>query len=362
MKTHGLRTTPLNGAQANPRTGPQSGPTDISTLEDNLSSPPAGLIEMFARLHGDIIVIGAAGKMGPTLTRMARRAADAAGTKRRVIAAARFTDEATARAMEAQGIETAKGDLLDPSFIESLPEAPLVVYAAGMKFGSTGNEPLTWATNTHLPTLICRKYARSRIVAFSTGNVYGVVPSSRRSVETDAVNPVGEYAMSCLGRERMFQYFSQALGVSVALLRLNYATELRYGVIVDLAQKIWAGEPIDVTMGYANVIWQTDANAIALGLLEHTASPAAFFNIAGPEVFRVRDVCAALGELMERQVRFIGEEAPDALLSRGDKAAALVGGTNVALPVILEWTADWVKRNGATLGKPTHFEVRNGRF
>lgn len=350
MRTHSAPAAPLRQ------------PTDIANLEANLSTPPPGLVEMFQRLRGDIIIIGAAGKMGPTLTRMAKRAADAAGSTRRVIAAARFSDASTAGAMQSHGIEIARGDLLDPSFIESLPDAPLVVYAAGMKFGSTGNEPLTWATNTHLPTLICRRYARSRIVAFSTGNVYGVVPLSRLSVETDAVNPVGEYAMSCLGRERMFQYFSQAHGVSVGLLRLNYATELRYGVIVDLARKVWGEEPIDVTMGAANVIWQTDANAIALGLLDHTASPAAFFNIAGPEVFRVRDVCAALGELMGRKVRFLGTESSDALLSRGDKAASLVGGTSVALSTILEWTAEWVKRDGATLGKPTHFEVRNGRF
>lgn len=335
---------------------------DVASLEANLSEPTPQLVEMFRRLSGDVIIMGVAGKMGPTLARMARRACDMAGSGRRVIGVARFSNEESARALESQGIETVRGNLLDPAFLDSLPDAPLIVYAAGMKFGATGNEPLTWATNTHLPSLICRRYPASRIVAFSTGNVYGAVPNTRQSLETDALNPVGEYAMSCLGRERLFQYFSQAHGVSIALLRLNYATELRYGVIVDLARKVWAGQPIDVTMGYANVIWQADANAIALGLLEHTSSPAAIFNIAGPEVFRVRDVSTRLGELLDRPVTFTGSEAPDALLSQGRRASELVGTPRIDLEQIMAWTADWVRHDGATLGKPTHFEVRNGRF
>lgn len=339
-----------------------SQPTDLVSLESNLSEPSPHLVEMFKRLPGDVLIMGAAGKMGPTLSRMARRACDLAGTPRRVIGVARFSNPSTAAELEAHGVETVQGNLLDPAFLDSLPDAPLIVYAAGMKFGSTGNEPLTWATNTHLPSLICRRYPKSRIAAFSTGNVYGVVPSSRQSLETDSLNPVGEYAMSCLGRERIFQYFAQAHGTPIAILRLNYATELRYGVIVDLARKVWSGEPIDVTMGYANVIWQTDANAIALSLLEHADSPAAIFNIAGPEVFRVRDICERLGQLLDRRPGITGTEAPDALLSQGRKASSLVGFPSVNLDQIMKWTAEWVKRDGATLGKPTHFEVRNGKF
>jgi len=341
---------------------PVSDIADIAALETNLSEPTPHLVDMFKRLRGDVLIMGVAGKMGPTIARMARRAGNLAGTSRRVIGVARFSNPSSARDLEAHGIETTKGNLLDPAFLDSLPDAPLIVYAAGMKFGSTGNEPLTWATNTHLPSLICRRYPKSRIVAFSTGNVYGVVPNNRQSLETDALNPVGEYAMSCLGRERIFQYFAQSQSTSIAILRLNYATELRYGVIVDLARKVWAGEPVDVTMGYANVIWQTDANAIALSLLEHTASPAAIFNIAGSEVFRVRDVCQRLGELLDRPANVVGSEAPDALLSQGHKASQLVGAPRVDLEQIMKWTADWVRRDGATLGKPTHFEVRNGRF
>lgn len=341
---------------------PASQPTDLASLEDNLSEPSQQLVEMFKRLPGDVLIMGAAGKMGPTLSRMARRACDLAGTPRRVIGVARFSNQATARELEEHGVDTVQGNLLDPALLDSLPDAPLIVYAAGMKFGSTGNEPLTWATNTHLPSLICRRFPKSRIAAFSTGNVYGVVPSNRRSLETDPLNPVGEYAMSCLGRERIFQYFAQAHGTPIAILRLNYATELRYGVIVDLARKVWAGETVDVTMGYANVIWQTDANAIALRLLEHASTPAAIFNIAGPEVFRVRDICERLGKLLDRRPHITGTEAPDALLSQGRKASELVGSPSVDLDQIMKWTAEWVKRDGATLGKPTHFEVRNGKF
>ena len=317
---------------------------------------------MFSRLSGDIIVLGVAGKMGPTLARMAARAASLAGTPRRVIGVARFSDPSVVHKLESQGIETIRGDLLDPAFLDSLPDAPLVVYAAGMKFGAKGNEPLTWALNTHLPSLICRRYATSRIVAFSTGNVYGTVPSTYASVESDLPNPVGEYAMSCLGRERIFQHFAQSHGVRIALLRLNYATELRYGVIVDLAKKVWAGAPVDVTMGYANVIWQTDANAIALSLLEHVAAPAAIFNIAGPDILSVRSVCKSLAQLLCRPANIIGAEAPDALLSNGQAASALVGQPQVGIDQILAWTADWVQRGGESLGKPTHFEVRNGQF
>lgn len=335
---------------------------DRRSLESNLSEPTSHLVTMFKRLPGDVLIMGAAGKMGPTLARMARRACDLAGGSRRVIGAARFSDPSTAVELESHGVETIRGNLLDPGFLSTLPDAPLIVYAAGMKFGSTGNEPLTWATNTLLPALICQRYPSSRIVAFSTGNVYGVVSSTSKSIESDVPNPVGEYAMSCLGRERMFQYFSQTHKTPIAILRLNYATELRYGVIVDLARRIWTGQCVDVTMGYANVIWQADANAIALSLLEHTASPAAIFNIAGPEIFRVRDVCTRLGELMGRTPNIVGVEAPDALLSDGRLASTLVGEPRIGLEQIIQWTADWVRRDGATLGKPTHFEVRNGRF
>jgi nucleoside-diphosphate-sugar epimerase len=337
--------------------------TGIEQLESRLSEPTPRLIETMKRLSGDILVLGAAGKMGPTLARMARRSADQAGGSRRIIGVARFSDSAARRSLEEHGIETIQGDLLDPRFVLSLPNAPNVVYAAGMKFGSTGNEPLTWAVNTHLPTLICRRYPESRIVAFSTGNVYGVAPADGGgSRETDALKPVGEYAMSCLGRERMFEYFSAKQGTPVAIVRLNYATELRYGVLLDLAQKVWLEQPIDVAMGFANVIWQADANAMALCLLEHTASPANIVNLAGPEILRVRQVCEDLGAILGRRVRCVGQECTDALLSNGAKAYELVGRPRVSAGEIIRWTAEWVRRGGDTHGKPTHFEVRDGKF
>lgn len=336
----------------------------VAELEDHLSTPPARLVELMARVDGDILVLGVAGKMGPTLARMAARASADAGRSRRVIGVARFSTPGAQGALESHGIETIRGDLLDPAFVRSLPEAPNVVYAAGMKFGATGNEPLTWAMNTHLPSLVCERFSASRIVAFSTGNVYGPAPVGRGtgSRESDPVNPVGEYAMSCLGRERMFEHFSRVRGTPVAIARLNYAVELRYGVLLDLAQKVWDNRPIDVTMGHVNVVWQSDANAMALGLLGHASSPACVFNIAGAEVLAVRDLCGRFGELLERRPRFVGEEAPDSLLSDARKAYGLVGAPRVGIDTMIRWTADWVRVGGETLGKPTHFQARDGRF
>src|SRR5690606_7690688 len=229
------------------------------------------------------LILGVAGKMGPTLARMARRAADQAGGKRSVIGVARFSDPAQRQALEGWGIETIKADLLDPQQLQKLPEAPNVIFMAGMKFGSTGQEALTWAMNTFLPGMVAQRYAASRIVAFSTGNVYGLTPlSGGGSRETDPLDPMGDYAMSCVGRERIFEHFSRAARIPTAIIRLNYATELRYGVLVDLAQKIWSDQPIDLSMGNMNVIWQGDANAMALAALAHAGSPPYVLNVAGP--------------------------------------------------------------------------------
>lgn len=336
---------------------------DESHLDDLLSEPTAPLVDLMTRLRGDILVLGVAGKMGPTLARMARRAADQAGPARRVIGVSRFTDAAQEAALQAHGVETIRCDLLDETAIEQLPDAPNVVYMAGRKFGSTGGEALTWAMNCHLPSIVCRRYAGSRIVAFSTGNVYGLVPAGRGgSVETDVPAPVGEYAMSCLGRERMFEHFSRTRGIPVALLRLNYAVEMRYGILVDLAQKILAGEPVDVTMGYVNVIWQGDANAMALCALDQVTSPPAVFNLAGPEELRVRAAAEALAGRLGRPVRFTGSEAADALLSNGTRGRSLLGSPRVDAVRLIDWTADWMARGGVTSGKPTHFESREGRF
>jgi nucleoside-diphosphate-sugar epimerase len=336
---------------------------DVEHLEDLLSEPTAAAIEAMRGAAGDVVILGVAGKMGPTLARMARRAVDAAAVRARVIGVARFSSPGTQQALEAHGVETIRCDLLDEAAVAALPDAPNVIYMAGRKFGSTGDEALTWALNAFLPSIVCRRYAASRIVAFSTGNVYGLTPRDRGgSREDDPPAPIGEYAMSCLGRERMFEHFSRANGTRVAALRLNYATEMRYGVLVDLAGRIARRETIDLTMGYFNVIWQGDANAMAIAALPHAASPPLVVNVAGREELSVRSVCTDLARRMEMDVAFSGHEEADALLSHGARGWTLLGAPRVDAARLLDWTAAWVRRGGETLAKPTHFESRAGRF
>ena len=337
--------------------------TTTEALEDNLSCPTDSVVATLSKIEGDLMFLGVAGKMGPTMARMAVRASEIAGMKRRVIGVSRFSDDAAEAKLNSVGVETIKGDLLDRDFLASLPEVPNIVHMTGMKFGATGGESLTWAMNVHLPAMVCERFAQSRIAAFATGNVYGyVTPESSGSKETDALEPVGEYGMSAVGRERMFQYFSEHHGVPVSIIRLNYATELRYGLLVDLARQIHAGKPIDLGMGHANVIWQRDANAAALCTLKDCASPAFIVNVAGPEIFRVRDVCERMAALMDTEVIFDGTEANDALLNCGDEGRRRYGAPTVDLDTMLEWTANWVKNGGESLGKPTHFANRDGRF
>jgi nucleoside-diphosphate-sugar epimerase len=265
---------------------------DVEELESLLSEPTDGAIETLRRLEGDLIVLGAGGKMGPTLVRMAARATQAAGGHRRIIAVSRFSDDASARSLAEQGIEILRGDLLDPQFVATLPRVPNVVHMTGMKFGTSGDSSTTWAMNTFVPALVAQHFRESRIAAFSTGNVYPLVsPASGGSKESDAPGPVGEYAMSALGRERTFAFFCRRQQTPTALLRLNYACELRYGVLVDLCRKVHDGEPIDLAMGSVNVIWQGDANAMTLCALADGAVPEFIINIAGPEILSVRDVC-----------------------------------------------------------------------
>jgi len=336
---------------------------DVEHLENLLSEPSDGLIVAMKRLPGDILILGAGGKMGPTLARMARRAADAAGTPRRVIAVSRFSDSALPQTLRLWGIEVVSADLLDERQLAGLPDAPNVVFMAGMKFGSTGREALTWAMNTYLPAAVARRYRASRIAVFSTGNVYGLCPVSRGgSVETDPPAPTGEYAMSCLGRERMFEYFSECCGTPVSIIRLNYACEMRYGVLVDLCTRVRDGRPVDLSMGFFNVIWQADASAMALQTLACAASPPLVVNITGPELLRTAEVCRQFGTLLGTQPVFTGREAPDAIISNAARAREMFGMPRVSAQQLMLWVADWVRRGCPLLGKPTHFEVRNGRF
>jgi nucleoside-diphosphate-sugar epimerase len=336
---------------------------DVAQLDDLLSEPTPQAVQAMAQIDGDVILLGAGGKMGPTLARMVRRAAQAAGGSRQVTAVSRFSDAEVVHSLEADGINVIRGDLLDETFVASLPQAANIIFMAGMKFGASSDTSATWAMNAYVPALVARQFRDSRIAAFSTGNVYPLAsPDSGGSKESDAPGPIGEYAMSALGRERMFAYFCRRQQTPTAILRLNYACELRYGVLVDLCRKVHAGEPIDVSMGYVNVIWQGDANAMTICALADCSVPEFTINIAGPEILRVRQVCERFGELLGVTPQFTGTEADDALLNDGSKGRQLYGEPRVSADQLIGWIADWVARGGESLGKPTHFETRDGQF
>lgn len=336
---------------------------DVDQLEELLSRPTEAVMETMARLQGDIIVLGVGGKMGPSLARMARRASDAVGVTRRIIGVARFSSRGTEAYLEQHGVETLRCDLLEENALSCLPEVENVVFMAGMKFGATGNEPLTWAMNCYLPAMVVQRYRKSRMVAFSTGNIYGLSPVERGgSIETDLLHPEGDYAMSCVGRERILAYGSAVHGIPMVFLRLNYACEMRYGALLDIALRVWRDDPIDLTMGHFNVIWQGDANAYALQTLLHAAVPPLVLNVTGTETLSVHDVASRFAALLGRQVRFIGSPAPDALLSNASRCHELLGPPRIPVARVIEWTADWVRSGGPTLDKPTHFDVRDGKF
>lgn len=338
-------------------------PASETELEDALSSPTLPVVETMDRLEGDILVLGVAGKMGPSLARLARRASDAAGRTRRIIGVARFREAGPEARLQSWGVETLRADLLNPDELRRLPEAPNILYLPAMKFGATGNEPATWAMNAALPAMVCQRYPRSRIVAFSTGNVYGLVPADGGgSRESDAPNPAGEYAMSCLGRERIFQHYAGTHGQPVALIRLNYACDLRYGVLVDLAKAISEGKAVGLGMSWFNTIWQGDANAHTLRAFEHAAVPARILNVTGARQLRVREICARLGERLGREPQFSGAETSDALLSDARSTHRLLGSPVIDEDQLVDWVAEWIGRGGRTLGKATKFESRDGRF
>jgi nucleoside-diphosphate-sugar epimerase len=336
---------------------------DVSQLEDVLSEPSQGAIRTLGALSGDILVLGVGGKMGPTLARMAKRASDAVGVKRRVIGVARFSSADLASHLRAWGIEAVRSDLLNRSSLATLPDAENVIFMAGMKFGSTGQEWLTWAINAFLPALVAERYRHSRIAVFSTGNVYGLSPvHNGGSREEDALNPAGEYAMSCVGRERIFEYFSRANATKMTVLRLNYASELRYGVLLDIAQRVHSGKSVSLAMGYLNTIWQADASAMSLESLACATSPPNVINITGPELLSVRSIAQEFGKRLGQSVRFEGAESKDALLSNAEKCYQLFGPPRISSKQMTDWIAEWVKKNGTTLAKPTHFEERAGQF
>jgi nucleoside-diphosphate-sugar epimerase len=335
----------------------------VDALEERLSQPSSAAIEALAAVKGDLLILGVGGKMGPTLARMAVRASHQAGINRRVIAASRFSDGSLPARLQAWGVETVACDLLDEEAVAALPEAANVIFMTGMKFGASRNPALTWAMNCYAPALVCRRFRHSRMVAFSSGNVYPLVSlDSGGSKEADEPGPIGEYAITVLGRERTFQYFSDRYQIPTALLRLNYATEMRYGVLVDIAQDVQAERAVDLTTPMFNVIWQGDANAMTLAALAHAANPPRIINIAGPAFLRVRDVAEQFGRLMNKPVRFAGQEGSTAYLNNGSEGHRLLGNVSVDAETMILWTADWVQRGGESLGKPTHFQVRSGKF
>lgn len=301
--------------------------------------------------------------MGPSLAVMARRALDQLGRKDWVIAISRFSQDGLRQQLEESGIETIPADLLDPEALARLPDAPNIIYMAGQKFGTQGNPATTWAMNASLPTFVARRYAGRKTVVFSTGNVY---PLSRVNSggpsESAPVGPIGEYAMSCLARERVFQHYSLTAGSPVLLFRLNYALDLRYGVLVDTASRILRGEAVPLAMGYANLIWQGDANARAIQSLDHASSPATILNVTGPEQLSIREIAEKFGAIFQKPVRFEGTEAADALLSNAARSIELFGPPTVSIDAVIEWTARWLLQGGRLLGKATHFEERGGRF
>ncbi len=341
-------------------------PSVITTedeLETLLAEPSSQALAAMQTLESDLLILGVGGKMGPTLARMAAQALAAIGSPFQVVAVARFSQPALRTKLESWGVKTLACDLLDRAALAALPNSRNVIFMAGQKFGTTGAPSQTWAMNSYMPALVAERFVDARVVVFSTGNIYSLTPVVQGgSVESDPPEPVGEYANSCLGRERIFEHFSLTHGLRCAIMRLNYAIDLRYGVLLDLALKVKAGRAIDLSMGAANVIWQGDANAQALALLAHCSSPPFVLNVTGPETLSVRRVAERFGTIFGTQPQFVGSEAPTALLNNAAKAQRLFGYPRVTLDQLVEWTAAWVNQGGALLNKPTHFEARDGRF
>lgn len=336
---------------------------DEAQLDDVLTRPRPELVEFIRQVRSPLLVLGAGGKMGPSLALLACRAAAAAGHKLRVIAVSRFNDASTRKWLAARGVETNSCDLFNRDEISRLPNASDILYLVGVKFGTSQNPSLTWAANTIIPANVAGRFPQARIVALSTGNVYPLVPvASGGATETNPLTPLGEYANAAVARERIFEFHSQRHGTPMVLVRLNYAVELRYGVICDIAQKVWTGEPVQLASGYFNCIWQGDANDAIVRALGLAASPPLPLNLTGPEVLSTRTVASRLGELLGRPPKFEGTEASTALLNNAALACRLLGPPPTPLEYVLRWTAHWIKQGGVSFNKPTHFEARDGKY
>jgi nucleoside-diphosphate-sugar epimerase len=336
---------------------------DINKLYKSLLVPSEALVSDIAALKGDILILGVGGKMGPALARLAKQAVDSAGMNKRIIGASRFSEAGLQNELNSLGIETYKADLLQDDQLNALPEAENVLYLAGTKFGTTGKESFTWAMNAYLPGRVAQKYKNSKIVVFSTGNVYPLTPVLMGGAdESLAPQPVGEYAQSCLGRERLFQYYSSIHNTPILIYRLNYANDVTYGVLIEIARSVKEKKPVDLSMGHVNVIWQGDANEIALRALHHCSVPSKILNVAGPETIAVRWIAKEFGKLFGQSPEFINQEQDTALLSNAAESFRLFGYPKVPLKKMLEVIVEWINEGGRIINKPTHFQERKGQF
>ena len=337
--------------------------TDVTALYNQLLEPSPALLSDIATLDGDIMILGVGGKMGPALAKLTRRALNLVGSERKVIGASRFSEPGLVEELNQLGIETHVVDLLNEDQLDSLPAAKNVLYLAGTKFGTTGKESFTWAMNAYLPGRVAEKYRDSNIVVFSTGNVYPLTPvDAGGATEKLSPEPLGEYAQSCLGRERVFQYFSTKNNTPVFIYRLNYANDVSYGVLLEIAKAVKERKPIDLRMGYVNVIWQGDANEIAIRALNHCSVPAKMVNVTGPETVSIKWLGGQFGNIFGQEPVFINTEESTALLSNAGVSNDLFGYPKVLLNQMIELIAEWVNQGGKTINKPTHFQERQGKF
>ncbi|MCF0051878.1 NAD(P)-dependent oxidoreductase [Dyadobacter sp. LJ53] len=332
-------------------------------LEEKWLSPSDILVEDIKKIKGDILILGAGGKIGPSIAKLAKQAIDRAGLNKRVIGVSRFSEEGLADELNAAGIETIAANVLNDAELQALPEVENVLYLAGTKFGTSNNEPYTWAMNTYLPGRVAEKFKNSRIVVYSTGNVYPFTTvASGGATEDLRADPVGEYGQSCLGRERLFQYFSSVHGTPILIYRLNYAIDFKYGVLLEVAKSVLAGKPVDLRTGHVNVIWQGDANEMAIRSLLHCESPSKILNITGPETVSLRWLATEFGRIFNTEPFFVNEEQSTALLSNAAESFRLFGYPRTTLKQMIEITAQWLQEGGKTINKPTHFQERKGQF
>lgn len=337
--------------------------TGFEHLEEKWLSPSDALIEDIKQIKGDILILGAGGKIGPSIAKLARQAIDRAGLNKRVIGVSRFTEEGLAAELNAAGIETISANILNDAELQALPEVENVLYLAGTKFGTSNNEPYTWAMNTYLPGRVAEKFKNSKIVVYSTGNVYPFTTvASGGATEEMRADPVGEYGQSCLGRERLFQYFSSVHGTPLLIYRLNYAIDFKYGVLLEVAKSVLAGKPVDLRTGHVNVIWQGDANEMAIRSLLHCEAPSKILNITGPETVSLRWLATEFGRIFDIEPQFENEEQPTALLSNAAESFRLFGYPRTTLKQMIGITAQWLQDGGKTINKPTHFQERKGQF